>query len=302
MVPNPLDRPDAARTAFPEGSPELEVVIVTFRSASAIGDCLRSIERFVNPVVATVTHVVDNDSDDGTADLVATNFPWVQLHRRKDNAGFAIANNGVLRDVRAPWVLVLNPDTEVDEGVIEHLLAVVDVDRHVGVASCRLVQRDGTFDHASKRTFPSPLDALRYFVGQGRSSYLAPDVDEFGHGFVDAVNGAFMLVRTSAMREVGLLDESFWMYGEDLDWCKRFGDAGWKVLYDGRVTAVHLKGASSGKRRSLRLNWQFHRSMIIFYRKHQSGASRVVDLFVYLGIFAKFVVSAAINSVHRGGK
>ncbi|MEH0825331.1 MULTISPECIES: glycosyltransferase family 2 protein [unclassified Micromonospora] len=285
-----LDRPRA---------PALEVVIVTYGGPVAVSNCLRSLQANVLPTIDTVVHVVDNSSPDETPDLIEAEFPWVRLHRRADNAGFAVANNQVLRTVVAPWILVLNPDTEVPSGVIEHLIRSSKAERRIGLLGCRLVQADGTFDHASKRSFPSPLDALDYFTPhrRSRSRYLAPHVDENAAGYVDAVNGAFMLVRREALLDVGLFDEQFWMYGEDLDWCKRFSDRGWSVLYDGRVTVTHLKGASSGKRRGPFLNWHFHRSMAIFYRKHQSGRYRLVDAFVYAGIGARLVVSMATNAM-----
>jgi GT2 family glycosyltransferase len=245
--------------------------------------------------------VVDNASDDGTPDVVAREFPWVRLRRRRRNDGFAVANNEALRDVTAPYVLVLNPDTEVPHGVVERLLERLRTEDRIGVIGCRLVQADGTFDHASKRSFPRPADAARYFLPGGRraSRYVAPHVDEHGTGPVDAVNGAFMLVRRDAMDEVGLLDEDFWMYGEDLDWCRRFAECGWVVEYDGTVTAVHLKGASSGRRRGPRLNWHFHRSMAVFYRKHEAGRQVGLDALVYAGIGAHLAASIVAGALPR---
>lgn len=289
----------AARRAPAE--PQVEIVIVTYRSAAAVRACLASLEEHVLPYLPTVVHVVDNASDDGTPDVVAREFPWVRLRRRPENGGFAVANNDVLREVTAPYVLVLNPDTEVGRGVLEHLVERLVADDRIGVVGCRLVQRDGTFDHASKRSFPRPADAARYFLPGGRraSRYVAPHVDEHGTGRVDAVNGAFMLVRRAAMDEVGLLDEDYWMYGEDLDWCRRFAERGWGVEYDGTVTAVHLKGASSGRRRGARLNWHFHRSMAVFYRKHDAGRTIALDALVYAGIGAHLAASVVANALSR---
>ena len=121
------------------------------------------------------------------------------------------------------------------------------------MVGCRLVRRDGSFDHAAKRSFPTPLSALAHFTGVGRranapralAQYRAPDLDEYASGEVDAVNGAFMLVRRAAMDEVGLLDEGYWFYMEDLDWCYRFKQHGWKVWYDGGTTVIHVKGGAT---------------------------------------------------------
>ena len=152
----------------------------------------------------------------------------------------------------------------------------------------------------AKRSFPTPRDALAYFARNermGTGSYLAPDIGEYEMAEVDAVNGAFMLVRRTAIDEVGLFDEAYWMYGEDLDWCRRFAQAGWKVVYDGRVTALHLKGATVGRVRGFRLNWHFYRSMAIFYRRYEAGRNLPLDAAVFLGIAAKWIISTIGNSV-----
>ena len=118
---------------------------------------------------------------------------------------------------------------------------------------------------------------------------------------MDAVNGAFCLVRKQAMDEIGLLDEGYWMYGEDLDWCYRFKDAGWEVLYNGRITTLHVKGGTAGSHRRLRQNWAFHRSMGRFYRKHYAGTSRILDTVVVIGIVLKFASSAVRSAMGRLG-
>ena len=247
----------------------------------------------------TVT-VVDNASRDGTAERIAASFPDVRVIELTENRGFAIANNVRLRECSAAHVLVLNPDTEVWPDVLDDMVEFLHAHPRAGVVGCRLVRRDGSFDHAAKRSFPTVANAVRYFrPGADSSDYLAPEVPENGTGPVDAVNGAFMLVRTQAMREVGLLDEGYFMYGEDLDWCYRFKEAGWSVLYNGHVVTLHVKGGAAGKHRRLRQNWAFHSSMGRFYRKHYAGAKPVVDACVYLAIVAKFSLSALRSGLLR---
>jgi GT2 family glycosyltransferase len=182
----------------------------------------------------------------------------------------------------------------------------------VGMAGCRLELRDGSLDHAAKRSFPTPLSALAHFAGIGRqpgasdrlAQYRAPYVDEHGMGEVDAVNGAFMLCRREAIDEVGPLDEAYWLYMEDLDWCYRFKQAGWKVLYDGRVTFLHVKGGTTVSERGyrgLRHNVAFHRSIGRFYRKFYAGANPLLDIAIYLAIGAKLAVSVVRSTVARRG-
>jgi N-acetylglucosaminyl-diphospho-decaprenol L-rhamnosyltransferase len=170
----------------------------------------------------------------------------------------------------------------------------------IGMSGCRLVLRDGSLDHAAKRSFPTPLGALAHFTGRA-SAYTAPELDEHEAGEVDAVNGAFMLVRREAMLDVGLLDEAYWLYMEDLDWCYRFHQKGWKVWYDGGATIVHVKGGVSKvkRHRGLRSNVAFHRGMGRFYRKFQAGRRPFLDGAVYLGIGGKLVVSATRSAIAR---
>jgi len=289
-------------------TPSLEVVIV---GATGYKELLRTTLRalLANPYTGgdTRVHVVDNASSDGSREMVTTEFSSVVLHEMGWNAGFCAANNAVLREVQSPLVLLLNPDTEMYSGALDHMVAFMDANLDVGVATCRLELADGTLDHAAKRSFPTPMGAVAYFVGLGRRSggrraqYLAPEVGEYECGEVDAVNGAFMLVRTGAMRDVGLLDERYWMYAEDLDWCYRFKARGWKVWYEGSVSIMHAKGGGTKDRghRALRSNIAFHRAMGRFYRKFQAGRNPLVDIAVYLGIGAKLAMSVSRSTVAR---
>ncbi|WP_081488265.1 glycosyltransferase family 2 protein [Patulibacter medicamentivorans] len=300
-----MSSPQRARAAT-RPAPVVEIVIVAYRGLDLLRACLRSIREQPPSGGAVVTHVVDNASGDGTADAIAAEFPEVILHRRASNDGFSVANNAALRVTTAPWVLVLNPDTELRPNVLDHLIAELERHPEAGVIGCRLERLDGTFDHAAKRSFPTPLGAIEHFTAKLRPGgerrplqYHAPHVEERGTGTVDAINGAFMLIRREALVAVGLLDERYWMYAEDLDWCRRFAQAGWQVRYDGRVTAIHVKGGVSGSRRSLRTNWHFHRSMGRFYRKFDAGRSPWLDGAVYAGILARFALSAARSAVAR---
>jgi GT2 family glycosyltransferase len=219
-----------------------------------------------------------------------------------------VANNLVLRETKAPFVLVLNPDTEVFAGALDHMLDVMRTRPDVGMSSCRLARVDGTLDHASKRSFPTPIGALAHFLAVGRrtnaprwlAQYRAPELGEHEAGEVDAVNGAFMLVRREALEHVGLLDEGYWLY---LDWCMRFHRAGWKVFYDGAVTVLHVKGGTTvrGGHRALRQNIAFHRSMGRFYRKFYAGRRPWLDGLIYFAILGKLAVSAGRSAVARRG-
>lgn len=287
--------------------PLIDVAMVTFGRSDLVARSLTTLSSADFSGRLSIT-VVDNGSPDGTPEMIESKFPQVRLLRRPDNPGFAVSTNLGLQDSAAPYVLVLNPDTEVTWATVHHLIEQLEAEPDIGVIGCRLVLVDGTFDHASKRFIPSPAQALVYFFsrlfGGKRGNYIAEAIPEDGRGDVDAVNGAFMLIRREALQEVGGLDETFWMYGEDLDWCVRFKQAGWRVSYDGTVTALHIKGGSSNNRRSWKLNYEFHRSMWLFYRKHVAATTVApLNWLVYLGIWGRCLglqlQSTALDSVSR---
>lgn len=301
-------QPTLADRDTPSVGPDLEVVIVTSTGAKElVRVALQSLRENRYSLGGQLVHVVDNASTDGTPQMIAAEFPEVRLHTLDWNAGFCVANNVVLRELRAPYVLVLNPDTEIYPGSLDHMMRLMEEDPTIGVASCRLEKRDGVIDHASKRSFPTPAGALSHFLGLGQrfggrfAQYQAPELDEFALGEVDAVNGAYMLIRKTAIDEVGLLDEGYWLYMDDLDWCFRCKRAGWRVVYDGRVSTMHVKGGTTKtkRHRGLRHNVAFHRSMGRFYRKFYAGSNEPLDWLIYMAIIAKLAVSATRSAIAR---
>ena len=251
--------------------------------------------------------VVDSGSTDGTPDMVEAEFPEANLIRR-GNIGFSAANNVVLAATDSPFSLLLNPDTEVHEGALDSSLERLRSDPEIGMVGCKLVLPEGGIDHAAKRSFPTPLGALGHFTGIGRgesangalSQYRNTDLGDDDPGDVDAINGAYMMVRREAVADVGLLDEGYWLYMEDLDWCRRFWLKGWKVFYDPSGTVMHVKGGSSGKRRGYRQEIAFHRGMGRFYRRFEAGDSpALLNLLVYVGIAAKLAISLTITAASR---
>jgi GT2 family glycosyltransferase len=282
---------------------DLEAVIVSHGAADLLRRCLASLREHPPAGEMRVT-VVDSGSPDSTPDMVAREFPEVRLIR-EGNIGFSAANNLALRESEAKAVLLLNPDTEVYAGTLDAGLARLHSEERIGMVGVKLVTESGALDHACKRSFPTPLGALAHFTGIGRSEgatgalsqYRATQLGDDEPGEVDAVNGAFMLCRAEAVREVGLLDEGYWLYMEDLDWCHRFWDAGWKVFYEPAGVALHVKGGSSGARRAPRQEIAFHRGMGRFYRRFDAPAHNpLLNAAVYAGIGAKLATSLAISA------
>jgi hypothetical protein len=208
------------------------------------------------------------------------------------NLGFGAASNIGIRAGTGRYVLLLNPDTRITAGALDALLAILDTRNDVGTVGPKLLRDDGTPDHAARRSFPTIAGALGHFTGFAPTPRFAQYVADDAAGPVDAVNGAFMLVRRAALDEVGLFDEGYWMYMEDLDLAYRLAQAGWITWYEPSVTVWHVKHGTSGDVRGPRLNYAFHYGMLRFYRKHYaSQRSRLTNAIVYCGIAAKLAIS-----------
>jgi GT2 family glycosyltransferase len=287
--------------------PLLSVLIVSFECRQELEACLRSIEQERDSLRLEVI-VVDNASTDRTVAAVSRRFPWVRLVANAENVGFARGANQAMALARGAFFLLLNPDTVIPNGSFATALSTLSERPDVGMIGCKLVRPDGSFDHACKRGFPTIASSLYYFLGLGRlmpksprfAHYTAGGLDPDEVGLVDAVNGAFMLVRREAVEDVGRMDERFWLYAEDLDWCRRFWERDWKILYCPEAVVIHIKSASAGDHRSLKLNLAFHHSIWLFYGKyHAATHRRLTTLIVFAGIWTKFVVSVVRNAVRK---
>ncbi len=260
---------------------DLAIVIVNYNVAPLLRRCLQSVLNSREDCTFDVC-VVDNDSRDGSVAMVREEFPGVKLIANQVNVGYPAANNQGLRalgveaggDEGPRYAVLLNPDTEVPPNAFVDLVRYMDAQPDVGVVGPKLVLPDGSLDLACRRGFDS-MSALVYrMLGLSRlfprsprfARYNMTFLDEDELAEVDSVVGAFMMVRVAALRGVGLLDDRFWMYGEDLDWAKRIKNAGWRVVYNPAVTVMHVKRASS--RQNPRAQVEFYRAMLIFYYKH----------------------------------
>jgi GT2 family glycosyltransferase len=216
--------------------------------------------------------------------MVYHEFPQVRVIDNVDNLGYPAANNQGLEafglgtdapvDQWPRYALLLNPDTVLPPGALAEMLAFMDAHPEAGAAGPRLVLADGSLDWACRRSFPSPEVSAYRLTGLSRLFPRSPRFGRYNMTYldpnetteVDAVVGAFMMVRREAIRDAGLLDDTFFMYGEDLDWAFRIKAAGWKVYYNAEVTVLHYKEASS--KQSARAPEEFYRAMHIFYNKH----------------------------------
>jgi hypothetical protein len=298
-------RPGRPAAAVLAPAVDLSILIVNYNTQDLLRQCLRSIYD-VNPGMSFEVVVVDNASSDRSAEMVKREFPDAVLIRNTRNEGFSVANNIAMKASRGKYVLLLNSDTIVVPGTLGRMVSFLEGNPDVGVAGCRLVRPSGELDFACRRSFPTPMVSLtrllrlnRIFPGSrffGR--YNLTFLDEKENYEVDSIVGAFMLARRRVFEEVGGLDEDYFMYGEDVDWCYRIKQARWKVAYLGDSHVVHYKGAISRKE-SFRMNYHFHRAMYLFHTKHLSARYPfVLNQVVYFGIFCRFAL-LAINHLVR---
>ena len=284
---------------------DLAVVIVNYNTCEDLRRCLQSLSCVADMARAEFScraMVIDNGSSDGSPAMVRSEFPWAEIIAVGRNTGYAYANNIGLRafgygggkplSALPRYALLLNPDTVVPPDALPKMVAFVDVHPDIGAAGPKLVRQDGSLDKACRRGFPTPAVAFYRFSGLGRlfphherfgrynMTFLDPDVQ----ADVDAIVGAFMLVRTQALEQAGLLDETFFMYGEDLDLCYRIKERGWRVVYSPAVTVLHVKGAASRKN-SRRAIVAFYEAMRIFHNKHyRSKTPFLINWLVDVGI------------------
>ncbi len=283
---------------------DLGIVIVNWNTCELLRRCLETVLASEGDLTFR-TVVVDNASDDGSADMVRQLFPQVELIANEENIGYPRANNvglrhlgfqgpGAVADAAPRYALLLNPDTELPPDALLGMLRFMDGRPDVGVAGPKLVLRDGSLDRACRRGFPTPIVSFYHYSGLARlfpknprfGRYNMTYVDENQAIEVDSVVGAFMQVRKSAIERVGLLDEAFFMYGEDLDWAFRVKQAGFKVWYHPAVSVRHVKRAAS--RKSPKAQFEFWRAMLIFYRKHyQRGTILPLHVMVMAALLFK---------------
>jgi hypothetical protein len=253
----------------------ISIIIVSYKTRALLLDCLFTVFGSQGDLDLEV-FVVDNASNDGTVEAVRRTFPQCSVIVSEMNEGFSRANNRAIRNSTGEYILLLNPDTLLSKDVLSKMVDFMEKHTDVGMVSCKLVTGDGSLDLACRRSFPSLWDGFCRASGLSFtfpsyhlfSGYNLTYLDEDETYEIDAVNGAFMFTRRKAVEEVGLLDEDFFMYGEDLDWCFRFKKANWKVMYHPAATTVHLKGSSSN-RRSSQMIMEMFRSTALFYRKHE---------------------------------
>lgn len=277
----------------------LSVVIVNYQTFEMTKNTINSILEHSYPFSYEII-VVDNASSDDSLSRLQEYFKdKVKFIASSENNGFAAGNNQALRQVNSDYVLLLNSDTIVWENTLENIYAYMENHEDVGACGCRVRLEDGQLDKACKRSFPNVKNSFfRLFhipTNSKDDNYNLTDLADDGIYEIDCLTGAFMFMRKSALDEVGLLDETFFMYGEDIDLCYRIKQGGWKIVYHGESSITHLKGASSKKQKN-KLIYEFYRAMYIYYKKHHAKESFfLTNIVVYIGIAVLCILKLFLN-------
>ncbi len=257
-------------------SPEIDVsiIIVNYNVEYFLEQCLNSVMLAAKNVNCEVI-VVDNNSSDGSNEMLNAKFPKVQVIQNSENVGFSKANNQGIKLCKGKYVLLLNPDTVIDEQTLTKITERMNADDQIGGLGVRMVDGKGVFLPESKRGLPTPMVAFYKIFGLSSifkkskrfGRYHLSYLDEFEENEIDILSGAFMFMRKEVLDKIGLLDEAFFMYGEDIDLSYRIQKAGYKNLYFPQTTIIHYKGEST-KKSSVNYVFVFYRAMIIFAKKH----------------------------------
>lgn len=277
---------------------KLTIVIVSYNVRDYIGPCLQSVEKALQGIDGEVI-VVDNQSQDDTLAYIRQNHPAVRIIESGDNVGFARANNHGIRQSESEYVLLLNPDTVVAESTLADVLGFMDLHDTVGAVGVQMLNADGTKAMESRRGRPTPLVSFYKMCGLAD---LFPRSRTFGRYYmswlswnepaeIEVVSGAFFFVRRKALDDVGLLDEEFFMYGEDIDLSCRLLNAGWHNCYlPSKI--IHYKGGSTNKT-TVRYVRIFYKAMLIYFRKHYAH----LNIFVRKGIELAIYLRALLGMI-----
>lgn len=263
-----------------QNSKKLSIVIVNYNVRDYVAQCLMSVKRAIEGIDAEV-FVVDNHSKDSSCAYVRKMFPWVKMIESNHNLGFARGNNVALHRAVGEYVLLLNPDTIVGENVLRDAVSFMEEHPKAGGVGVRMYNDDGTVAPESRRALPSPMVAMRKFMGFG-SRYYMSHLPWDSPQRIEIVSGAFCMMRHEALDKAGLLDEDFFMYGEDIDLSYRLLKAGYENWYL-PLDIIHYKGESTNKS-SFRYVHVFYNAMYIFFKKHYSGLSWIMAVPIKLVI------------------
>jgi len=285
---------------------KIAIIIVNYNVEHFLEQCLNSVRKALQDIDAEI-FVVDNHSIDSSVETVKSKFPEVKIIANNSNVGFSRANNQAISNSTSEYVLLLNPDTVVEEDTFKKVIDFMDEHPEAGGLGVRMVDGKGRFLPESKRGLPTPMVAFYKIFGLSKlfpgsklfGQYHAGHLGEFEINEIHVLSGAFMLMRSSALEKVGLLDESFFMYGEDIDLSYRILKGGYKNYYFPKTTIIHYKGEST-KKSSVNYVFVFYKAMVIFARKHFSQKNaRIFSVLIHLAIYFRATLALLVRFVKK---
>lgn len=286
---------------------DLSIVLVNLNAADYLLPCLRSIRENPPPVTYECI-VVDNGSNDDSVSRLKAEAPDAHVILNAQNEGFARATNQGMSKATGRFVLLLNPDTLVHPGALGNLVEYAGAHPKIGVLGPRVLNRDGSLQRQCRRSFPTPWVIFTYYSGLASLFPKSPLFARYLRGYedasqpqqVDAVSGAAMLIRRDADDQIGKFDETFFAYGEDLDYCFRAKQEGWEVWYYPDAEITHFGGKGGSTHQPWKSVYEYHRAMIVYYRKHLAKRYPfLLNALIYFGIGLKTMTSLIVNAFRR---
>jgi GT2 family glycosyltransferase len=286
---------------------DISICIVTLKARDFLRECLNSLEADP-PGGSLEIIVVENHSSDGTVEMLRQDYPTVQLIENETNAGFVRPMNQAMHAASGRFVLLLNPDTVVLPGAADSLIDFFAKTPQAGICGPKVLNRDRSLQKSCRRGEPRPVAVLSYFLGLSKlfprskffGGYLMNYMDEDALHEVAGVAGSCMLIRREVIEQIGYLDERFFAYQEDADYCFQARKAGWKIYYVPQAQIIHYGGQGGSRVQPYRSIYEWHRSYFLYYRKNlASDYFFLFNWFYYLAMGIKFSVSLTANALRR---
>lgn len=283
----------------------LSVIIVNYNVKYFLEQCLCSVQKAIAGIDAEII-VIDNNSQDGSVEYLQPLFPPVIFLTNEKNLGFGKANNIALQQAKGKYILFLNPDTIVAEDCFTHCITFLENTVNAGAAGVRMIDGSGNFLPESKRSFPSPVSSFYKLIGLASlfpsskifNRYALGNLDQHQLHEIDVLAGAFMMIKKEVLEKVKGFDESFFMYGEDIDLSYRIQQAGYAIYYLGQITIIHFKGESV-KKQNINYVRMFYNAMNVFVGKHYNRiASFIFSVFIKAAIGIRTIVALSASLFH----
>jgi len=285
-------------------SVDLSIIIGNYNTKAILQKTIRSIIKYNKQILFEII-VVDDASTDGSVEYLKQHFPDVRIFVNKTNLGYSKSYNIGTKNARGPYILHLNSDVLFLKFELKRAIEYMNTHKNIGILGCRILKKDRRLDLPCKRSFPTIWNIFFQSIGLSKlfpksklfGRYYLTYLNERSIAQVDCLMGAFMLIRKKVIHKIGYLDEQFFIYGEDIDYCYRAKKAGWNIVYFPAITVKHIHGGTTNNNK-LKHVLLFHQAMFLYYKKHFNNNHILVNLLVYGGICIRFFLSAIISLLH----